>query len=148
MALLNLPLPKRTMLVAREDGRLYQVDFTEHPELEDPALIDWDLSVSKLLVGKFQLTRTRFVTVEELEFENVTRTAQVPEGATGDLETTLYHTLDGRNVEDEKVLVPSIDEGGLVKYNARVTGQNFSVQLRGTYNINTLIFTVHQHGRR
>ena len=46
-----IPAPKDTMIVARQDGRLYVVDFREFPHLDDPAAVDWDISVSKLVVG-------------------------------------------------------------------------------------------------
>ena len=34
----QVPLPKNTMIVARDSGRLYVVDFTEFPQLDDLSL--------------------------------------------------------------------------------------------------------------
>lgn len=146
---IGLPVSKRTMIVAREDGRLYSVDFSENPQLDDPGLIDWEISISKILLGKFQFTRTRWVTLDELEFENTVRTGQVPTGADSDLEVSVYGSLDGKNPVAD-VVAPYVAEeaGGLIHLNTRLTGQNFAVQLRGTYNLNTIVFVTHQNGRR
>lgn len=147
-SVLGLPRVKRTMLVAQTSGRLYQVDFTEDPAGDDPILVDWDVSVSKMLLGKFQLTRTRAITLEEIEIENVTHPGQFPVGSESDMEVTLYNSLDGKNVSNPIPVIVAIDEGGLVKCVTRTTGQNFSMQLRGTYNVNTIVFTTHNNGRR
>ena len=145
---LSTPEVKRTMLVALRNGKLMRVDFSESPHLDDPNLVDWDLSVSKIFVGKFQMQRTRALTLEEIEIEKITHTGEVPTGAAGDTELTVYHTIDGRNPEPRVLPPVSIDEGGLVKYSCRVTGQNFSIGLRGTFNLNTIILTTHNNGRR
>lgn len=145
---LSKPTAKRTLMVAREDGRLYRVDFSENPQLDDPTLIDWTVSTAKILVGKFQFSRTRAVTLEEIEFENVTHSEQLPPGATSDLEVTVYNSLDGKNAQAGVSPVVKVDEGGLYHLATRLTGQNFSVQLAGVYNLNTLVFTTHQSGRR
>lgn len=144
----QVPLPKRTMVLARANGQLYQIDFTDRPQMDDPALIDWELSVSKLLIGKFQLTRSRFVTVDEIELENIERTGQFPAPGIPDFGVTVYSSIDGKNVTE--TVFPSVakDEEGYVRLTTRLTGKNFSVMLRGTYNINTVIFTTHNHGRR
>lgn len=142
------PTVKRTLMVARQDGRLYRVDFSENPQLDDPGLIDWDISISKILIGKFQMSRTRWVTLEELEFENTTHSGVPPVGATSDLEVTVFNSLDGKTPEIAPVPVVVHESDGLIKLNTRVTGNNFSVQLRGTYNLNTLVLTTHNNGRR
>lgn len=144
----SIPDPKSTMVVAREDGRLYVVDFTEYPHLEDPGVIDWEVSVSKLILGKVQERRTRLLTLEEVELENVTHTGQYPDGATSDLELTIYGTFDGKNVEQTFNPFKSIDSPGYCKWTCRATATNFSLQLRGTYNLNTILLTYHNNGRR
>lgn len=144
----QVPLPKNTMVVAREDGRLYVVDFTEFPNLDDPSVIDWDISVSKMLIGKVQSTRTSVITVEEIECENIVHTEQYPAGASTDFKLTLFGTLDGKNQALQVDPVVEIDEGGYVNAHCRMTAKNFSVMVRGTYNVNTLTVTVHNSGRR
>lgn len=142
------PLPKNSMLVARQDGRLYQVDFTEFPHLNTPGAVDWDLSIAKMLIGKFQVSRTRFVTIDEITFENVVRTGEIPDGTTTDLEITVFKTLNGKSAEPGIFPVPSDEQDGLIVLPLRSTGQNFSVQLRGHYNVNTMTIRSHNHGRR
>lgn len=143
------PSVKRTMMAARLDGRIYQIDFSENPQLDDPTLVDWDISISKIILGKFQFTRTRAVTLDELEFENIVRSGQFPGDSTTDLEVAVFQSLDGKNPEPAVTALYTANElGGLLHMNTRLTGQNFSVQLRGVYNLNTLIFTTHNNGRR
>lgn len=144
----QVPLPKNTMIVARDNGRLYVVDFTEFPQLDDPSVIDWDISVSKMLIGKVQSTRTSMITVEEIECENIVHTSQFPAGATADFKMTVYGSLDGKNQELQVDPHVKTDEGGYVNAQCRMTAKNFSVMIRGTYNINTLTVTVHNAGRR
>lgn len=144
----QVPLPKNTMVVAREDGQLYVVDFTEFPQLDDPALIDWDLSVSKLIVGKIQPTRTRMVTLEEIECENIVPTGQFPVGSDKDFQITVFGSIDGKNNEITREPYMDIDEGGYVRANCRLSAKNFQIQLRGTYNVNTISVTFHMAGRR
>lgn len=144
----KLPTPKRTMFLVTATGRMYTVDFSEKPQLNDPGLIDWNLSVAKMLLGKFQLTRTRAVTLEEIEIENTVRTDQFPAGSALDLEVVVYTSLDGRTPENPIHPVVTHESDGLVHLKTRTTGQNFSMQLRGVYSVNTIIFTTHQNGRR
>lgn len=143
-----IPAPKDTMIVARGDGRLYVVDFREFPHLDDPAAVDWDLSVSKMIVGKLEQNRTRHVTLEEIEFENVVQTSQPAPGTSTDMGITVFGSQDGKNIES--VTVPHIAErdNSYVRARCRVTAKNFQVQLRGTYNINTITLTYHNHGKR
>ena len=144
----EVPLPKNTVAVAREDGRIYLVDFSEFPHLDDAGAVDWDVSVSKLMLSKIQLTRTKLVTMEEVELENIVHTNQLPTGLHSDLQVTLHGSLDGKS--DSITTVPQVmaDDEGYIKVNCRVTAKNFGVMLRGVYNLNTIQVTLHQSGRR
>ena len=143
-----IPAPKDTMIVARQDGRLYVADFREYPHLDDPGAVDWGLSVSKMMVGKLKQSRTRHLTLEEIELENTVQTSQFPTGTSADMELTVYGSLDGKNQDIQ--VSPTIRErdNGYVQASCRVTAKNFEIQLRGTYNINTIVLTYHNHGRR
>lgn len=143
-----VPLPKNTLVVAREDGRLYTVDFTEFPQLDDPAMVDWAISVSKLMIGKLQNTRTKLLTLEEIEVENIVHTQQFPTGSVKDFQLTVFGALDGHNNDITVDPHVSLDEGGYVKAKCRVTATNFGIQIRGTYNVNTVQVVFHQSGRR
>ena len=142
------PLPKNTLVVAREDGRLYVVDFSERPQRSDSAEIDWDVSIAKIIVGKLQQSRTRLLTVEEVEFENVTHSGQSLPGASADLQLSLSGSLDGKNESFTVIPTTSIDDDGYVLAKCRVTAKNFSLQVVGSYIMNTVQVTVHQSGRR
>lgn len=143
-----IPDPKNTLIVAREDGSLYVADFTYNPEFDDPNEIDWELSVSKLLVGKLEERRTRFLTLEEIELENIVHTGQPPIVGEQDSEVTVYGSSDGKNID--KQITPTLAEnlGGYVKYRCRITAKNFSIQLRSSFTLNTIVCTYHNHGRR
>lgn len=143
-----VPAPKDTMIVARKDGRLYVVDFREFPHLDDPGAVDWNVSVSKLLVGKIQQTRTSFLTLQEIELENTVQTNQPPPGSTKDMEITVFGSLDGKNNDMEVEPTTAERDNGYVRATCRMSAKNFSVQLRGTYNINTMVLTYHNHGKR
>lgn len=144
----QVPLPKNTMVVARQNGRLYVVDFTEFPHLDDPSVVDWNVSVSKLLIGKIQQSRTKLQTLEEIECENIVRTAQFPSGTTEDFKLTVFGTLDGKNQAMSVDPTIANEEGGYVHATCRLTAKNFEIQLRGTFNVNTLVVTTHPAGRR
>lgn len=143
-----VPLPKNTMVVAREDGRLYVVDFTEYPQLDDPGAVDWDVSVAKLILGKIQHTRSRYLTMEEIILENVIHTGQAPTGTSADLEVTLFSSLDGKNISETSKPYVAENDGQYIKLTTRKTAQNFSIQIRGAYSLNTIALTFHNAGRR
>lgn len=143
-----IPAPKDTMIAARQDGRLYVVNFREYPQLDDPASVDWTLSVSKMIVGKLEQNRTRWLTLEELEFENVTKTDQPAPGTSTDMGITIYGSQDGKNIDHTITPIITERDGTYVQAKCRVTARNFQVQLRGTYNVNTIQLTYHNHGKR
>lgn len=147
-ALVSISSAKNTMIVAQLDGRLYTVDFTDHPELDYPDAVNWDISVSKVILAKVQHSRTRHQTLEEIEFENVYPTGQVPAGYTGDYEITVFGKTDG-GAEDLTVSPTVVqEEEGYIRAVCRATAKNFSIQLRGTYTLNTIALTYHLHGKR
>ena len=143
-----VPAPKDTLIVARADGRLYTVDFREYPHLSDPAKVDWTISISKIVVGKLQQNRTRWLTLEEIELENVVQTSQPAPGTLTDMGLTVFGSQDGKNIDS--TVIPHIAErdNSYVRAQCRVTAKNFQVQLRGTYNTNTITLTYHNHGKR
>ncbi len=143
-----VPAPKDTMIVARPNGRLYVVDFRDFPHLDDPGAVDWSVSISKIILGKLQERRSRHLTLEEIELENTVQTNQPPPGSAQDMQITVYGSLDGKNQDIQ--VSPTIRErdNGYVHASCRVTAKNFEIQLRGTYNINTIVLTYHNHGRR
>lgn len=144
----QVPLPKNTMVVARENGRLYVVDFTEFPHLDDPAVVDWSISVSKLLIGKIKLSRASMIALHEIECENVVKTGQFPEGTLKDFQMTVFGSSDGKNITT--TIEPHIAEndGGFVHAKCRLVAKNIEIQLRGTFNVNTIMIAATPAGRR
>ena len=143
-----VPAPKDTLIVAQQSGRLYTADFREYPQLDDSTAVDWDISIAKIIVGKLTQVRTRYLTLEEIECENTVQTSQPAPGTSTDLKLTVFGSLDGKN-NDFTVDPTVVDrDNGYVKAVCRATAKNFAVQLRGTYNINTIVLTFHNHGRR
>lgn len=143
-----VPAPKDTLLIVRQDGRIYAADFRDRPQLDDPGLVDWSISVSKLLIGKIQYIRSRETTLEEIELENIVHPGQFPPGSESDMDITVWNSQDGKT--PLKTIKPhvSYDVDGFVHAKCRITGKNLSIQLRGTYNINTVAVTFHINGKR
>lgn len=147
-ALNEVPLAKRNLGILTRTGRTYRVDFSERPQAIDPDRINWEISLSKAIFGKFQFTRTRAATLDEIEFENILHTTHIPTGASGDLKVTVPYSLDGKNITGIKEPVVLEDSPEYMRCAYRVTGRNFSVQLSGQFNVNTFILTGHVSGRR
>lgn len=143
-----VPAPKDTMIVVRPNGRLYVVDFRDFPHLDDPGAVDWSVSISKIILGKLQERRSRHLTLEEIELENTVQTNQPPPGSAQDMQITVFGSMDGKNVDYE--VQPHVVErdNGYVKATLRKTAKNFMIQVRGTYNMNTIALTYHNHGKR
>lgn len=146
--LYKLPAPKDTLIVGRADGRLYVADFREYPQLDTPSKVDWTLSVSKIIVGKLEQNRSRHLTLEEIELENVVQTMQSAPGTTTDMGITVFGSQDGKNIESTTTPHIAERDDSYVRAQCRVTAKNFQVQLRGTYNVNTITLTYHNHGKR
>lgn len=147
-SMLNVATPKNTLIVAQKDGRLYLLDFSECPHIDDPGAVDWGVSVSQMLIGKVALSRNRLSTLEQIEFENIQHTGQEPEAGAGDLSVTVFGSIDGKNNALEVKPHIAIDDGGYIRGNCRATATNFGIMLRGTYNINTIQVVLHPAGRR
>ena len=101
-----------------------------------------------MLVGKVQATRTSVITVEEVECENIVHTSQYPSGAVVDFKMTVYGSTDGKNQDLQADPYIAQDLGGYINAHCHLTAKNFSVMIRGTYNVNTITVTVHNSGRR
>lgn len=140
------PLPKKTIIVARADGRLYKVDFSDALAYETPELIDWNISKAKAIFGKFQHTRKQNITVEEIELENVVDTEEI---ATGEqFAVVIPYSLDGKNIAG--TITPALAEqsGNYRHMMTRLTAKNFSIEIAGRFNLNTIQLKYHLAGNR
>lgn len=144
----EVPLAKRNIGVLTRTGQTYRLDFSERPQEIPPDTIDWELSQSKAIFGKFQFSRSRTTTLDEIEFENVVHSQYIPTGQLTDLKVTVPYSLDGKNITGIKDPVVLSDSPEYIRCAYRVTGRNFSVQLSGQFNLNTVILTGHVSGRR
>lgn len=144
----EVPLAKRNLGVLTRTGQTYRVDFSERPQQLSPEKVDWNISLSKAVFGKFQFSRSRAATLDEIEFENILHTGYLPPGATSDLKVTVPYSIDGKNITGIKDPIVLEDSPEYIKCAYRVTGRNFSVQLSGQFNVNTFILTGHLSGRR
>lgn len=144
----EVPLAKRNIGVLTKTGRTYRLDFSERPQEIEPEDVNWDISLSKAIFGKFQFSRSRAVTLDEIEFENILHTTHIPPGSVVDLKVTVPYSIDGKNITGIKDPMVLSDTPEYIRCAYRVSGRNFSVQLSGQFNINTFILTGHMSGRR
>lgn len=145
----DVPLPKKNLTVLLPTGRVYRVDFSEKPFIESPEKINWSISYGKMLLGKFQFGRSRTLTVDEMELENI----YDPGFPTGDsptqnLSIQLSAAINGKDTD--YTVTPTILERteDYVRCAARLTGKNLSLMVSGQYNVNSFTLTCHNHGRR
>jgi hypothetical protein len=113
-------------------------------DIYDP---DWDITnPSIMLLGKYQVARDKFLTLQELSVES----AQNETFETRDFVVRAYRTLDGKNFLAPVVLVPvtADSSGSLASYKARVTGKNISLAFFGRFDISSLELTITLDGDR
>jgi len=92
-----------------------------------------------VLLGKYQYTRSKTLTLDTVTVENI------PD--TGNLTLVDNYTLDGKNpLSKTAILLES--EGVLRKYGLNVTGRNHSLLFKGAFHLVCLQLAFHQHGRR
>lgn len=106
-------------------------------------VVDWDSSVEATdavaLFGKYQLSRSRFVQINAVEFENI---------EAGDtFAVKLLTSIDGRN--NVTTALTLADSDGLYRrYDCREVGLNHSLFLTGSFRLNTLLLNFTQLGKR
>mgnify|MGYP000310998251 CR=1 FL=1 len=88
-----------------------------------------------LVLGKFQHVRSRFLSLEEIEFEGPQNKSIV---TNPNFSCVVLPSLDGRNFSAPVSPYLAYNSGGLIKYNSHVVGQNVSVAAKGAFSLNTL----------
>lgn len=94
---------------------------------------------SFLIIGKYQLSRTRKVSLQQVQIENRTDHAT---------NCIILSTLDGRNISSSAV--PSYAgtlNSPLSIFNCNIVGENHSVVFSGEFDINTVLLTGATHGK-
>lgn len=92
-----------------------------------------------LILGKYQYTRQRVMTLDGVEFENVFPTST--------FSVSNLLSVDGKNTALAPVtaLAPA---GNLRKYACRQTGINHSLLIQGNFFLSDVLLTFHMNGRR
>jgi len=88
-----------------------------------------------LVLGKFQHVRSRFLSLEEIEFEGPQNKSIV---TNPNFSCVVLPSLDGRNFSAPVSPYLAYNSGGLIRYNSHVVGQNVSVAAKGAFSLNTL----------
>lgn len=92
-----------------------------------------------LVLGKYQLSRTRLTQLDGIEIENT-------EVLTPPFVKVAY-SLDGRNTL-QYIPTLELNQGNLNIYKASVVGMNHSIIINGAFNLNTVLLRMHNTGVR
>lgn len=95
-----------------------------------------------MILGKYQYVRSRFLTMQAVEFENVN---------TGDnFSLQLLPSMDGKVWYDkiEGYAVPPVSGSKAREYKFHKTGKNHSLLFKGAFNAVSLVLTFTPHGAR
>jgi len=93
-----------------------------------------------LLLGKYQLVRTRLTTLEEITVENIPLNANF-------FKLAVWYALKGK--VPTKVDATLLETDGLARrYAVHKTATNHSLLMRGAFNLCSLLGIFHNHGRR
>jgi hypothetical protein len=96
-----------------------------------------------LLLGKFQLVRDRFIQLEDIDIESAQDSTRV---IAQNFSVFLLPTLDGKNFQ-ASITPTEVASTGLIKrYVAHKTAKNWSIGIKGAFDINTLDLKIIPHG--
>ena len=131
--------PRGSIGLLLNTGAIYTVDF----DTVDTDVFPPD---SCILIGRFQEIRSRLITLERVEFENV----QLGAG----LIAYAYTSLDGKNwtINDTTTAPTALTlkstADNLRMWSAHVSGINHAILLVGSFYANSFILRFHRNGRR
>ena len=138
---------RKTIAILDNFSRIYFLHFG--PYGAAATYTDYNILTqqSTIIFGKFQYARSRWIKLHELEIEGVRSPSIYPTGQ--NFETVILPSLDGYNFLPGQIsAVPNHNVGGLIKYPAHVTCQNFAVALRGSFDLATLQLVFSPAGER
>lgn len=115
---------KKQIALLAADGSVNTVEFAAGVSAAD----------SVAMVGKFQLVRSKFVQLCAVDVETV--------DAGVDLELYDFCTRDGKSFEAPVAGYMVSDQHSVRTYRFRITGQNHSLLLKGTFRLNAFVITV------
>jgi hypothetical protein len=92
-----------------------------------------------IVLGKYQYVRSRMTVLDSVELE------EASEGA-----VTVYDlpSLDGNTYIPKVDGYPIVEGGDIAAYNFGNVAKNHSVVIKGKFDLNTIVLTLHIHGRR
>lgn len=126
----NVEVPRQSIGFLKADGSISTVDFSYGS----------DVSSGVMLLGKYQLSRTRMITLQEVEIENIRDAAKFK----------LYNlvSINGKSLEPAVEGVMSGDFDAANKYNFHQTGVNHTLVAKGTFYASSIVLRFNIHGRR
>lgn len=119
---------KKTLGFVTEAGAVLLCDFDNGAPASD----------SILILGKFQITRSRSITLDTVMLESVET----------DCSVKIITSLDGKS--QDIVTTPAVlhESSQLKEFGTRVTGVNHSIAIKGTFQLNSFEISSHINGRR
>ncbi len=126
----NVELPKRSIAFLGATGSIHVVNTD----------IGASNSSGVMLLGKFQYVRSRFLQLQQVEFENVNQ------GDTFSL--LLLPSLDGKNFESPVSGYLHISAGKLRTYRFHSTALNHTLVAKGAFNATSFVLTFNVSGAR
>lgn len=103
------------------------------------AVLSYDTTGSNgtIILGKYQLDRNRYVTMQEIHLESI-RAASV-------LKVNLLSTIDGKTTRIEPTSL-SITADTYRRYNCRAFGLNHSIVITGGFNLHSAVYKMSDSG--
>lgn len=122
-------IPKQSLGLLQSDGSLKVVDF---------AAYSTD-SYGVIALGKYQFIRSRLLTLDEIQVENVMNQ--------NTFECLVFYALDGKNTQT--YIPTTLDSTGKLRvYGSRVSAINHSLIFKGSFQMNSLVLAFHTDGGR
>ena len=138
---------KQFNTVLSNEYGMYLVDYTSHEKIKIIFnTYDFDAThQGVLLLGKFAVTRDKFITLDDLIIES-----RNTDGLPMDVEVRAYPTLNGKTFLPPVELTVDVErtDDNLKQYKGRVSGQNFSIAIKGAFDVSTVAMKVHTDGSR
>lgn len=120
--------PRQSLGFLQADGTAKVVDFS----------VNYAGSNGVLVLGKYQFVRSRLLTLDTIDVENVQSSAN--------FDLKVFTAVDGKNFA---VYSPTLllEDGRLRKYGYDKTGKNHSLCFKGQFHVESLELAFHVHGR-
>lgn len=127
---ISIENPRQSLGFLKSDGSIVTVDFSYIADNANGVMV----------LGKYQLSRTRLLTLEQVELENIKVGSNF----------TLYDlaSLDGKNLQPAVEGFLKENTESYRKYLFHQTGVNHSLLAKGAFYCSSVILSFHVHGRR